>query len=410
MKHLLLIVAGMIMVMSSCVTMNKETRLKRKAARIHDRILTVDTHVDTPLRLINRNRDLGQRGDPRQGGGKLDFIRMQEGGLDAAWFATYVGQGDRTPAGRNKAHARVMDLIQTTYNAVAKNSDLAEIGLNSSDAARLEKAGKRAIFFGIENGYAIGEDLYNLESFYNLGVRYMTLCHVKNNDICDSSGDTTEHNGLSEFGRQVVPEMNRLGMLIDVSHISDKAYYDVLELTEAPVIASHSCARAIRNHDRNMDDEMLRALAENGGVIQMNILSYYVKKIPQDPRRDSLKTAWKEKWHEYDDLSKSSQKAADKEYDQIEIDYPQKLATVSHAADHIDHMVKVAGIDHVGIGTDFDGGGALEDCYDVSEIGNITLELVRRGYGEHEIAKIWGGNLQRVFKEAEAVAGRGRDK
>lgn len=378
--------------------------MKRKAARIHERVLTIDTHVDTPLRIVGEGVDLGQRSDSRQGGNKLDFIRMAEGGLDVAWFAVYVGQGERAPKGNNRARARVMDLIQSVYQSVEKYPDLAALAFAEKDAYQIRKAGKRAIYLGIENGYAIGNDLSNIQSFYNLGVRYITLCHVKNNDICDSSNDSTEHNGLSQFGRLVVAEMNRIGMIVDVAHISDKAFYDVLELSTAPIMASHSCTRAIRKHERNLDDAMLRALVDNGGVIQMNILSYYVNNIPQDPERDALKTALDAKWDDYDNLPAEQQKLADAEYRQFKLDHPQILATVSDAVDHIDHIVKIAGIDHVGIGTDFDGGGGLADCYDVSEIGNITLELVRRGYSEAAIAKIWGGNLQRVFRAVEQAS------
>ena len=403
-RILLLAMLSLLIITNGCTTTGRDARIKRKAARIHERVLTIDSHVDTPLRIVGEGVDMGQRNDPRQGGNKLDFIRMAEGGLDVAWFAAYVGQGERTPKGNNRARARVMELIQSVYQSVEKYPDLATLAFAEQDAYQITKTGKRAIYLGIENGYAIGNDLSNLQSFHNLGVRYMTLCHVKNNDICDSSNDTTEHNGLSQFGRQVVAEMNRIGMIVDVSHISDKAFYDVLAVSTAPVIASHSCARAIRKHERNLDDAMLRALADKGGVIQMNILSYYVKHISQDPERDSVKTALMEKWADYDNLPPEQQKLADEEYRRFKMNYPPILATVSDAVDHIDHIVKIAGIDHVGIGTDFDGGGDLADCYDVSEIGNITLELVRRGYSQAAIAKIWGTNLQRVFRAVEQAA------
>jgi len=389
--------------------MDKETRLRRKAKRIHQRVLTIDTHTDTPIQLVRYNDDLGIRGDARAlKGGQLDFIRMQEGGLDATFFAVFMAQGERTPQGNNRAYSKALAIFDAIYKAVGRHSQLAEIALRSDDAVRLEKAGKRAIYIGIENGYPIGTTLSNVKSFYDLGARYITLCHTKNNDICDSSTDTTEHNGLSDFGRQVVREMNRLGLMVDVSHISDKAFYDVLELTSVPVIASHSCARAKRDHPRNLDDDMLRALTKNGGVAQMCILSYYVKEVEQLAARDSAYQAFKKKWGEYDERTEEQKALARIDYHKLAQEFPEKLATVSDAVDHIDHMVKVAGIDHVGIGTDFDGGGGLKDCYDVSELGNITLELVRRGYSEEEIAKIWGSNLMRVFRAVEAGAEKQR--
>jgi membrane dipeptidase len=267
------------------------------------------------------------------------------------------------------------------------------------DAYRIEDLGKRAIFIGVENGFPLGLDLNIVEVFYNKGARYITLCHTKNNDICDSSTDTTEHNGLSAYGEEVVLEMNRLGMMVDVSHISDSSFYDVINLSKTPVIASHSCARAICDNPRNLNDDMLKKLAENGGVIQMCILSDYVKAPKPYPERDSAQNTLRVKYRGFDDLTKEEMAMARKEWYAIDTIFPRKLATVSDAVDHIDHMVKVAGIDHVGIGTDFDGGGGLADCQDVSQLGNITLELVNRGYSEDEIQKIWGGNIMRVLQK-----------
>ncbi len=403
-----LVISGLILILiNGCLLMDKETRLTRKAQRIHRRVLTIDTHADTPLQLVRNDDDMGIRGDARKiNGGQVDFIRMQEGGLDASFFAVFIGQGERTPQGNNRAYSKALAIFDAIYKAVGRHQQLAEVALRSDDAVRLEKAGKRAIYIGIENGYPIGTDLSKVKSFYDLGARYITLCHTKNNDICDSSTDTTEHDGLSNFGRQVVREMNRLGQMVDVSHMSDKAFYDVLELTSVPVIASHSCARARRDHPRNLDDDLLHALAKNGGVVQMCLLSYYIKEIKQSAARDSAYQAFKEKWGEYNERTEEEKDLARIASHKMEQEFPEKLATVSDAVDHIDHMVKIMGVDHVGIGTDFDGGGGLEDCYDVSELGNITLELVRRGYSEEEIAKIWGGNLLRVFRAVEVAAGK----
>jgi membrane dipeptidase len=260
------------------------------------------------------------------------------------------------------------------------------------------------VFIGIENGYPIGQDLSNIARFYAKGARYITLCHTKNNHICDSSTDTTEFNGLSDFGVEVVREMNRLGMMVDVSHISDSSFYDVLALSTVPVIASHSCARAMCDNPRNLNDDMLRKLAGNGGVIQLCILSDYVKTPDPNPARDSVFTAIREKYRNFTDLSEEEEKEARKDWHRADSLYPRVLASVSDAVDHIDHIVEVAGIDHVGIGTDFDGGGGLSDCTDVSQLGNITIELVKRGYTEEAIRKIWGGNIMRVMEQVQAHA------
>jgi membrane dipeptidase len=383
-----------------------DEELRQKAMEIHQKILTIDSHVDTPLQLLYENFDLAARHDTQNGGGRLDLPRMKEGGLDAAFFAVFVGQGERTPAGNLQAKERALMIFDRIYDVISRNNELAEIALTPADAYRLQDLGKRAIYIGIENGYTVGQDLNLLEHYFKLGARYVTLCHTKNNDICDSSNDEKgpEHGGLSEFGKQVVAEMNRLGMMVDVSHVSDAAFYDVLELTQAPVIASHSCARALCDNPRNLDDAMLKKLAENDGVIQMCIFSDYVKTVPLNPEREAAIGAHKEKYKNWDSLSVAEQKHGHAEWIELDQKFPRETATVADVVNHIDHMIKVAGINHVGIGTDFDGGGGLNDCNDVSELKNITLELVRRGYSEEEIEKIWSGNFIRVFRKVERIA------
>jgi len=387
--------------MNNCQT--TENRVAKKVEKIHDQALTVDTHCDTPMRLLRSDFDMGKRNDPNEGGGKVDFIRMKEGGMDAMFFAVFISQGERTPEGNKKAKERTLKIFDAILNTVNKHSDLAEIALNPDDAYEIEKVGKRAVYLGVENGYPVGNDLANIKEFYDLGARYITLCHTRNNDICDSSTDRNgpEHNGLSDFGRKVVAEMNKLGMIVDVSHISDKAFYDVLEVSEAPVIASHSCARAICDSPRNLTDDMLKKLAENGGVIQVCFVSSFIKLSEPFHERDSAMQALQEKYGSFDDLTDEEMDQARKEWYGINKKFPPKLATVSDMVDHIDHIVKVAGIDYVGIGTDFDGGGGLKDCYDVSQVKNITSELIQRGYTTKEIEKIWGGNFMRVFREVE---------
>jgi len=283
---------------------------------------------------------------------------------------------------------------------------LVELAIKHDDAYRIEKSDKRAIFIGIENGYPVGKDIKNIEEFYNLGARYITLCHSSNNDICDSSTDKdgAEHDGISAFGEQVVKEMNRLGIMVDVSHVSDKSFYDAVKLSKTPVIASHSSARAICDHPRNMDDEMLKTLAKNGGVIQLCVLNSYIKTPPKNPQREEALNALRKKYNDFKDLTEEQGANLTKEWYKLQKDFPEVLATVSDAVDHIDHMVKVAGIDHVGIGTDFDGGGGLKDFFDISEAGNLTYELVKRGYSKKNIEKIWGGNFLRVFRQVEEYA------
>ena len=381
-----------------------ETRLENKAKRIHEAAYTVDSHTDTPLRLNRSGFDFGVRNDPGDTRSKIDLPRMKEGGMDGIWFAVYVGQGERTPEGNEKAMEEALEITREIHNTVEKYSDDLELATRADDLARIAKKGKHAIYIGMENGYPIGNDPELLNTYYEKGIRYVTLVHSRNNDICDSSTDTLEHGGLSPLGEEVVERMNDLGMLIDLSHASDDTFYDVVEKSRAPVIASHSCARALCDNPRNLSDEMLLKLKENGGVIQLCILSAYLKTPAPDPQRDSARAAVRVKHGNYYELEGAAREAFIADWYAVDREFPRQLATVSDAVDHIDHIVDLIGIDYVGIGTDFDGGGALEDCFDVSQMGNITLELVRRGYSAGDIKKIWGGNLTRVFKEVEAAA------
>lgn len=385
-----------------------EQEIIEKAKKIHEKIFTIDTHNDTPMRLDDERFDISVRNDVNKGGSKVDFPRMKEGGLDAAFFAVFIGQGKRDSSNNARAINETIKTFGYLHSTVEKNKDIAEIATSVKDGYRIEKAGKRAVYIGIENGYALGNDLSLVKKYYDLGARYITLCHTKNNDICDSSTDEKgeEHNGVSEFGEKVIKEMNRLGILIDISHASDKSFYDAIKISKTPVIASHSCARVICEHPRNLNDEMLKALKKNGGVIQMCILSAYVKTPDPNPVRDSAYTALRKKWNNWEGLTDVQRTEARKDWFAFNEKFPQKLADVKDVVDHIDHIVKVAGIDHVGIGTDFDGGGGVNGCFDVSEMGNITTELVRRGYTEKQIKKIWGGNFMRVFKKVEEFAGK----
>jgi membrane dipeptidase len=396
--------------LEACKIKLDEESLKARAREIHERILTVDTHCDTPSQLLRPDWDISIRHDPgRIESGQVDLPRMKEGGLDAVFFAVYYGQEERTPEGYSRAKEQALLYLEALHKMAEDYSDLVELAVSPEDAYRLEKEGRRAVFIGMENGYQIGKDLSLLELYHKKGVRYITLCHSQDNDICDSSTDrlNPEDNGLSDFGKDVVAECNRLGVMVDVSHISDRSFFDVLKVSVAPVIASHSCVRALCDSPRNLTDEMLRVLASNGGVIQVCLVSSFVKKAEPNPEREKALTALLEKYQAWkgprDEAFRAKMR---KEYRDVFQKYPTKMATVAELVDHIDHAVRIAGIDHVGIGTDFDGGGGVDECNDVSQLPRITEEFVRRGYSEEEIQKIWGGNIMRVFKEVIDVSAK----
>ena len=377
-----------------------------RALEIHERALTVDTHADTPLRMIEPGFDLAERHNPLDTGSKVDYPRMKEGGLDAIFFAAFVSQDIRDNEGNERAKALVLEMIDAVISSTEENSDLVGLALTPKDAYALERDGKRAIYLAIENGYPIGDDLANIELFFNKGVRYITLVHSSNNDIADSATDSSgaEHNGLSAFGEEVVREMNRLGIMVDVSHASDDVFFDAIALSEAPIIATHSNARSVTEHQRNMSDEMLRLMAENGGVVQMTLLSSYLRDEPPNPERSAALEELRSSMKSVSEMSPEERAERRLAFNQINEKFPTPSATVKHVVDHIDHMVSIAGIDHVGIGCDFDGGGGIDGVFDASEVMNITIELVRRGYSEEDIEKIWGKNVMRVFEEVQKVA------
>jgi membrane dipeptidase len=399
-----LLISLLALITTSCSNSNSDENLLKKARAIHSRIVTIDTHTDTPLMFTREGFDFsGMSPDSR---GRVDLRRMEDGGLDAAFFAVFIGQGERNVEKYAEAHNRALSIFDAVHKTVEVNSDRATIALTAGDARRIKAEGKRAIYIGVENGYPIGKDLNKLADYYNLGARYLTLCHTRNNDICDSSTDPNgpEHKGLSPFGFQVVNELNRMGMMIDVSHISDDSFYQVLKFSKVPVVASHSNVRALCDNPRNLNDDMLIKLAENRGVIQMCLLSAYIKTPEPFPARDSARAAVRAKYNRFQDLEPEVRKKALEEWYAIDETFPPKLATVSDLVDHIDYVVNLVGIDYVGIGSDFDGGGAINGCADASEMINITVELLRRGYKEKDIKKIWGENFLRVFREVEQYA------
>lgn len=374
--------------------------------KLHQELLTVDSHTDTPFWLFREGFNLAGNPDSLQLRNQVDLEKMRQGGLDAVFFAVFVPQGPLTPEGNEQAIARARKEFEAIHQAVEASGNLAKIGLSADDAYENKEKGLKTIYIGVENGYAIGDSLSLIEEYYNKGARYITLSHTRNNGICDSSTDPDGplHSGLGDFGRQVVMEMNRLGMMVDISHVSDQSFFDVLEITRVPVIASHSDTRSLCDNPRNLTDSMLMALAGNGGVIQMCLLSAYVKELPPNAERDSAFRVLRERYPNYDQLTQEERKVVEQEWLEINSKYPANLATVSDLVDHIDHVRDLVGIDHVGIGSDFDGGGRLLDCQDASQMKNITLELIKRGYTDEEIRKIWGGNLMRVFREVSRYA------
>lgn len=406
MKKTILSSIGLFIILTQCAKQNDTLELK--AFRLHHDILTIDSHVDTPLNLLRPGWDIGQdhpTGNAQSG--EVDLPRIRRGGLDAAFFAAYVPQGERTPDGFERASNRADKLIRSIRGIYYQYPAQINLAIEPDHICQSADRNTFALLIGLENGYPIGKDLNRLAYYHQWGVRYVTLCHTSNNDICDSSTDKKgpEWHGLSPFGEEVVKEMNRLGMIIDVSHSSDEAFYDVIQLTRTPIIASHSCCRAVFDHPRNLSDDMLKTLTENGGVIQINLCSFYLKELPSTPKRnaarDSLRGIYGSYYWQPDPVKREAYLAA---WTEIDRRHPPARATVQDLADHIDHAVRIAGIDHVGIGSDFDGGAGLADVQDVSQFPLITLELVKRGYSDKDIRKIWGKNFLRVFREVEEFA------
>ncbi len=373
--------------------------ITKQAARLHQRILTLDTHADAPIMMQKAGFDVGVSHDTKRDGSQIDFPRMKQGGMDAMFFAVYTSQGPRTPEGHANAKENALNQFDLIHQALKKYPNQAELATSPADAYRIQKAGKRAVFIGMENGYPVGEDLSMLKTYYDLGCRYITLTHFANNLIGDSSTDPDGplYGGLSDFGKRVVSEMNRLGILIDISHVADSTFYDALALSKAPMIASHSNCRALCDFPRNMTDDMIRALAAKGGVVQVNFVSDYLKKPSEAHRAAKTKIRMARVGKVTTPEMEARMMAQN---DSIGKLYASERASLADIANHIDHIVKLVGIDHVGIGSDFDGGGGVNGLEDVSQIEALTAELLRRKYSEADIAKIWSGNLLRVLSKA----------
>ena len=402
-----------------------DAELVKRARAIHERVITLDTHVDINPANFPRERNYTQD-LPIQ----VNLPKMVSGGLDAAFLIVYVGQGELTAAGYDAAYKQAIAKFEAIHHLTKEIApDKIELAVTAADVPRIAKAGKKVALIGIENAYPIGTDLGRIKEFYDRGGRYMSLAHNGHSQFSDSNTGERDgkwlHNGLSELGRKAIAEMNRLGIMVDVSHPSKASIMQSIALSKAPVIASHSSARALADHSRNMDDEMLLALKKNGGVIQTVAFNGYVKIAPPaSEARTSAIAALRKEFGLPEGgpggggggggaaaaLAKlATDRRMDYEKRLAMIDFkmpPPPRASVRDFVTHIDYLVNLIGIDHVGISSDFDGGGGVDGWNDASETFNVTLELVRRGYSEEQIAKLWSGNLLRVMREVEKVAGR----
>ena len=344
-----------------------DAALVAKARGIHERVITLDTHDDINPDNFTRQKNYTQRLDTQ-----VNLPKMVEGGLDAAFFIVYVGQGPLTPEGYAGAYQQAVAKFEAVHHLTKEIAPgQIELALTAADVPRIAKSGKKVALIGIENAYSIGTDIKRVKEFHDRGGRYMSLAHNGHSQLADSHTGERDgkwlHNGLSELGRQAIAEMNKWGIMVDLSHPSKAANLQTLALSKAPVIASHSAARALADHSRNLDDEQLLALKKNGGVIQTVAFAGYVKiNEPGTPA--------------------------------------EARATVADFVNHIDYLVKTIGLEHVGISSDFDGGGGVTGWNGAEETFNVTLELVRRGYTEEQIGKIWSGNLLRVMADVEKVA------
>jgi membrane dipeptidase len=378
-----------------------------RAQKIHDSALIIDTHADTPQRFLDEGFDIGST-DPNDIG-HISLDKARRGNLGAEFFSIWVEP--ETNQGHFARHT--FDLIDGVYEQAARHPDRMMMAFSTSDIERAHREHKLAALMGIEGGHSIEADIHLLRDYYRLGVRYMTLSWSNTNEWADSSGDINDpkvqhHNGLTDFGKQVVLEMNRLGMMVDISHVADKTFWDAIATTKAPVIASHSSARALVDAPRNMTDDMLKAVAKNGGVVQVNYFNGFIdenfRKAEEAQRADQ--EAARQKYI-------AQKKSEGKEVNYIELDRIERewIARIPRPPlksliDHIDHIAKVAGVDHVGLGSDFDGvsGATPQGIDSAADLPKITEALLDRGYSAEGIHKILGGNLMRVFREVERVS------
>jgi membrane dipeptidase len=406
MKHILLratVVAAALSVPVLVLTQSGASdAVTPHAKQVHDRAIVIDSHDDTTQRLLSeKGFDIGAR----HANGNIDIPRMREGGLDALFFSIWVPSDLTGPPAVKKA----MDLIDSVRQAVRTHPNDLMLATTAADIRRAAGEHKIAALMGMEGGHMIDNDLGLLRNYAALGVRYLTLTHFKNNDWADSSTDKPAHNGLTPFGKEVVHELNRLGVMVDISHVADKTFYDAIAASTAPVIASHSSCRAIAHHARNMTDDMLRALAKNGGVVMINYEVSFLSeeyRVASDKQNGDVVT-------QLNAMSKKcggDEACSTLESARINTEAMKsgKLPKVTwdKIIEHIDHAVKVAGVDHVGLGSDFDGATMPIGMEDATKLPKITDALLKKGYSEADVTKILGGNLLRVMEAVEHAAGR----
>ena len=380
------------------VSQTRDEKLWKRALDIQRKSIVVDTHNDILSFMYDENYDIGTSSAGKY---HTDLARMKQGGLTAEFFSVYI---DRKYASEGGSARRAMDMIDYTYRAAEKYPNDFMMAYSTADIRKAKKDKKIAALMGIEGGHAIEDSLSALRDFYRLGIRYMTLTHNNTNNWADSCCDTAKHNGLSDFGKDVVREMNRLGMLVDISHVSDKTMSDVLDVSKSPVIASHSSARALAERPRNIPDELLKRIGQNGGVVMVNFYPGFIdqKVIIATRERDALLKpqidALKEQY-------KNDPKKLEEETNKLQATIPLPRTPLSVLIDHFEHIAKVAGIDHVGIGSDFDGIPSVPlEMDDISKLPNLTYELLKRGHSEQDVRKILGENFMRAFAEAERVS------
>jgi membrane dipeptidase len=382
--------------------------LVARARAIHERVITLDTHDDIDPRDFTKARNYTQRLDTQ-----VNLPKMEEGGLDVAFFIVYVGQGPLTQAGYDDAYAQAVAKFDAVHRLTKEIApDRIGLALTADDVRRIAASGRKVAVIGIENAYPIGTDLKRIKEFHDRGGRYMSLAHNGHSQFADSNTGERDgkflYNGLSELGKQAIAEMNRVGLMVDVSHPSKQANLQAIALSKAPVIASHSAARTLANHSRNLDDEQLQAIKKNGGVVQTVAFDGYVKiKPPDSPERAAALAKVRATLpaggpggltDEQRGRFRAQMAAVDKQFP------PPPMATVADFVNHIDYLVKTIGVDHVGISSDFDGGGGVAGWDGAEETFNVTLELVKRGYTEAQIGQLWSGNLLRVMAEVDRIA------
>ncbi len=380
-----------------------------KARQVHSAALTLDTHVDIAgPQYATPELDPGID-HPQL---KCDLVKMAAGGVDGVFLAAYVPQQARDAAGYRRAHQAALEKITAIRRlAVEMYPGRCALAVTADEFERIAATGKRAIMIGIENGYALGPDLANVARFRDLGVRYITLCHNGHNQLCDSCnpapklGDReAEHHGLSPFGRQVVAEMNRLGIMIDLSHAAESTFRDVVAVSKAPVIASHSGCSALNRHPRNLTDEQLQMLRANGGVIQIVAVGGFLKAPSAERKQAIADVARRSGVSERNFAAATRQQREQFQQGMEDLDRRYPPASLKDLVDHLDHAVQVAGIEHMGVGSDFDGGGGVPGFQNHADAPHVTAELLRRGYTAEQIAQIWGGNFVRVWRRVQAVA------